>query len=223
MKYLGLWSPGLQKSFWKICKTLQPSFYILNVRSLMLLCDQYCKRSLTIGRVTQWRNQRKTVSLKFTVVSNFNFAFYYPKILKSCLTYHICMKVYFRGVTSHVIIAVKLFNTWHTLQWSLSLFVIPDPLCNKNCWVKLKDHHQQTHATLQSRGQVITWQMKKRYISTSTRSITTKLDREVASDESMLFAKPHNLFFTWIYQVTWQIKKVISPILQDLQPTNLTR
>ena len=203
MKHLGLWSPGLRNFFWKICKTLQLPFYILNVRSLMFICDQYCKRPLTIGRVTQWRNQRKTVRLKFTVVTNFNFAFYYLKILKSCLTYHICIKVYFRGVTSHVIITVKLFNTWHTLQRSLSLFVIPDPLCNKNCWVKLKDHHQQTYATLKSRGQVITWQMRKRYISTSTRSITTKLDREVASDESMLFAKPHNLFFTWIYQVTW--------------------
>ena len=136
------------KEFLKNLQNLQPSFYILNVRSLMLICDQYCKRSLTIGRITQWRNQRKTVSLKFTVVSNFNFTFYYSKILKSCLTYHISVKVYFRGVKSHVIIAVKLFNTWHTLQWSLSLFVMPDPLCNKNCWVKLKDHHQQTHATL---------------------------------------------------------------------------
>ena len=63
----------------------------------------------------------------------------------------------------------------------------------------MKDHHQETHVTLQSRGQ------KKCYISTSTRPIATKLDKEVASDERMLFAKPHNLFITCIYQVTWPV------------------
>ena len=36
MKNLGLWSPGLQNIVWKICKTLQPPSYILNVRSLRL-------------------------------------------------------------------------------------------------------------------------------------------------------------------------------------------
>ena len=36
----------------------------------------------------------------------------------------------------------------------------------------------------------------------SRRPIVTKLDNEVASDERMLFAKPHNLFITCIYQVT---------------------
>ena len=35
MNYLGLWSPGLRKTFWKICKTLRSPFYILNVRSLI--------------------------------------------------------------------------------------------------------------------------------------------------------------------------------------------
>ena len=34
MKYLGLWSPWLRNSFWKICKTLRPPSYILNVLSL---------------------------------------------------------------------------------------------------------------------------------------------------------------------------------------------
>ena len=34
MKYLGLWSPGLRKFFWKIYKTLRPPSYILNIRSL---------------------------------------------------------------------------------------------------------------------------------------------------------------------------------------------
>ena len=34
MKYLALWSYGLWNFFWKISKTLLPSFYILNVRSL---------------------------------------------------------------------------------------------------------------------------------------------------------------------------------------------
>ena len=34
MKYLALWSPGLQNIFWKICKTLHPPSYILNVHSL---------------------------------------------------------------------------------------------------------------------------------------------------------------------------------------------
>ena len=53
--------------------------------------------------------------------------------------------------------------------------------------------------------------------------IATKLDREVASDERMLFAKPHNLFIMWIYQVTLQIKNVISPIPRDMWPPNVTR
>ena len=35
MKYLAVWSPGLQNIFWKISKTLQPPFYMLNVHSLM--------------------------------------------------------------------------------------------------------------------------------------------------------------------------------------------
>ena len=87
----------------------------------------------------------------------------------------------------------------------------------------MEDHHQQTHVTLQLHGQVITWQMKKRYIFTSRRPIATKLDREVAFDKKMLFAEPHNLFITWIYQVTWQIKNVLSPIPRDLWTPNLTR
>ena len=37
MKDLGLWSPGLRNIFLKICKTLRPSSYILNVRSLINL------------------------------------------------------------------------------------------------------------------------------------------------------------------------------------------
>ena len=86
----------------------------------------------------------------------------------------------------------------------------------------MKDHHQQTHVNLQWCSQVITWQMKKRYIFTSTRPIATKLDREVASDGKMSVTKPHNLFITWIYQVTWQIKNAISPIPRDLWPPNLT-
>ena len=108
---------------------------------------------------------------------------------------------------------VTLCNTWPTLKKQ------PVTLCN-TWWVRLKDHRQQTHVNLQSRGQVITWQMKNCYISISTRPIATKLDREVGSDGRMLFAKPHNLFITWIYQVTWN---VISPIPRDLWPKNLTR
>ena len=34
-KYLALWSPGLQKNFWKICKTLRPNSYIRMVNSFI--------------------------------------------------------------------------------------------------------------------------------------------------------------------------------------------
>ena len=50
MKFLGLWSPGLQKIFWKICKTLLPlpppsPLYILNKRSLSIIVSS-CQISI---------------------------------------------------------------------------------------------------------------------------------------------------------------------------------
>ena len=77
-------------------------------------------------------------------------------------------------------------------------------------WFKVNDHLLQNHVILWSRGQVITWEMKKSYISTSTRPMANKLDRVVASDEKMLSTKSHNPFVTWKQQATWQIKNVIS-------------
>ena len=48
--------------------------------------------------------------------------------------------------------------------------------------------------------------------------MTTKLDREVASDEKMLSTKSHNPLVTWKHEVTGQIKDVISLFPRDLRP-----
>ena len=50
--------------------------------------------------------------------------------------------------------------------------------------------------------------------------MTTKLDREVASDEKMLSTKSHNPLVTWKHEVTGQIKDVISLFPRDLRPLN---
>ena len=47
---------------------------------------------------------------------------------------------------------------------------------------------------------------EKSHISTSTRPMATKLDREVASHEKMLSTKLQNPLITWAHQVTWKIK-----------------
>ena len=57
------------------------------------------------------------------------------------------------------------------------------------------------------RDPFITWSgdqvtNEKSYISTSTRPIATKLDKEVASDEKILSTKLHNLLIMWTHQVT---------------------
>ena len=58
-------------------------------------------------------------------------------------------------------------------------------------------------------NQVLRWSCDKwkSYISIFTRPMATTLDREVASDERMLFKKSHNPLITWTHQVTWQMKK----------------
>ena len=61
---------------------------------------------------------------------------------------------------------------------------------------KAKYHLKQSYVTIWSCGQGITWQVKKSCISTSTRPMTTELDKEVASDEKMLSFKLHNLLIT---------------------------
>ena len=55
MKYLPLWSPALQNIFWKICKTLRPPSYILNVHRVHVFLKveftvfKYQKQTLTDG------------------------------------------------------------------------------------------------------------------------------------------------------------------------------
>ena len=52
--------------------------------------------------------------------------------------------------------------------------------------------------------------IEERYISTSTRPMTTKLDRDAASDEKMLSSKSHDPLITWIDQATWKKPRYIS-------------
>ena len=47
-------------------------------------------------------------------------------------------------------------------------------------------------------------------------ALTAKLDRDVASDEKMLFTKSHNLFVMLTHKVICQRKDIIPPILRDL-------
>ena len=74
-----------------------------------------------------------------------------------------------------------------------------------------------------SRDPLIEWSgddmtSEKRYISTFTRPVATKPDREVATDEKMLFTKSYNSLIRGTYQVTWQMKNVISSFPRDLRP-----
>ena len=58
-----------------------------------------------------------------------------------------------------------------------------------------------------SRDPLIEWSgdhmtSEKHYISTFTRSVATKPDREVATDEKMLFTKSYNSLIRGTHQVT---------------------
>ena len=55
MKHLGLWSPGLRRFFWKICKTVWPSCFMLNVRSLKQI------------RYNTWYNEFQQVEIEFVI------------------------------------------------------------------------------------------------------------------------------------------------------------
>ena len=73
MKYLGLWSPGLRRFFWKICKTLRPLSYILNVRSLSLAYTMHLirKEQLNDPNNTVIRSSRAEVFCKKGVLRSF--------------------------------------------------------------------------------------------------------------------------------------------------------
>lgn len=61
-----------------------------------------------------------------------------------------------------------------------------------------------------------------RYISTSMGLMAANLDRDVASDEKMLFTNSHNLFVMLTHQVICQRKDIIPAIPRDLWSPNLT-
>ena len=70
-------------------------------------------------------------------------------------------------------------------------------------------HHHQLHVTPRSRGQVITWKLKKSYISISTRAVATKLDRE--HSRKRYYLQSHITCGLRVqHQVTWQKKRYIS-------------
>ena len=60
---------------------------------------------------------------------------------------------------------------------------------------------------------------RKRYISTSARSMATKLDRVVGSNADLLSTKSYNLLITWSHKVT---KNVINSFSRYLWLSNLT-
>ena len=63
---------------------------------------------------------------------------------------------------------------------------------------------------------------KKRYISTSARTMAMKLDRMVDSKAGLLSTKPHNLLITWSNKVIKQTQNIIDLFLRDLWLSNLT-
>ena len=63
---------------------------------------------------------------------------------------------------------------------------------------------------------------KKRYISTSARTMAKKLDRVVGSNAGLLSTKSHNLLITWSHKAIKQMKNVISSFSQVLWLSNLT-
>ena len=96
----------------------------------------------------------------------------------------------------------------------LSLFLISEPFCNNNLSHFVIPGELKWRTTTKKLMSLFNHVVRKKcYISTSTRPIATKLDKEVASDERMLFAKPHNLFITCIYQVTWPVATKLDKIV----------
>ena len=57
---------------------------------------------------------------------------------------------------------------------------------------------------------------EKRYISTSARPMTIKLDRVVGSNARLLSIRSHDLLMTWSHKVTWQMKNVLNSLSGDL-------
>ena len=63
---------------------------------------------------------------------------------------------------------------------------------------------------------------KKHYISTTTIAMVTKLGRVVTYHEDLPHIKLHDSSLSWLYEVTWQIKSIISPLSQCLWLQNLS-
>ena len=145
------------------------------------------------------------------------------KLLCCFLQYKICQKSLRNWVPTlcnEIIISIYLPTFLTTSIISLLPQDLWPPYLTGS-WFKVKEHLQLSYV-------ILWWRVKwshdkwKSYISTSMRSTATKRDRDVALDENMLSSKSHNLLIMWTHQVTWKIKNVISPFLQDLQPLNKT-
>ena len=91
---------------------------------------------------------------------------------------------------------------------------------------KVEIYHKEP-PSIKSLDTLSTWSIdhvtnKKRYISTSARPVTNKLDRMVGSNSGLLSTKSYNLLITWSHKVIWQIKNVSNSFSRDMWLSNLT-
>ena len=63
--------------------------------------------------------------------------------------------------------------------------------------------------------------IEKQNISSSAKPMTTKIGRVVAYDEGNSPMMSDYPLITWLREVTWQIKSLISPIPHNLWPPNI--
>ena len=64
--------------------------------------------------------------------------------------------------------------------------------------------------------------LEKVYISTSTTPTVIKIAREVDYDKGSPPRESRNTLITWSPEVSWQMQTVLSPILRNLDQTNMT-
>ena len=64
---------------------------------------------------------------------------------------------------------------------------------------------------------------QKKYISTTTIHMTTKLGNGVTYHEEDPWGSQAGPWIRWSFEITWKTKTTISPLLQSLWPQNLAR
>ena len=118
--------------------------------------------------------------------------------------------------------------TWgHVTKWKLNISSSTMPMMTKLCRVVTYNEGNSSimpRESLATKSLYITCQTKNKisFLSSFARPMATKLGRVMIYDEGKPCMNFHDPLIMWSRNVKWQMKKVISPLLQSIWQPNLT-